>query len=326
MLRHLFLRGLMVGLITLLYTQTVYAITFFQGSLQEAHQKSKQEHKRLLIYFTAKWCGPCRYMEKEVFNTDSVTQITDAQFVALKVDYDAWNTKPIVEKYRVASLPSFVIVDSLDAVEKRALGRVTTAEFIRFLAPTTVQVVERPIFELRSDEQRYTQRQLMETKGQLELGLQAGVNLTPVSSLTISHQLGYDISLLLIWTKRRMSIRSGLSLVSIGAKSDDGQPLRFHYVAFPVNLSYLLRKTVVLGLPGGYRANLTPYICRLINNPDLAVSSLDYGTKLGLSAFVGSTSRLEAQLGYQLGMKDIGGPSSFNLYNRGLYFCVTFIL
>lgn len=327
MLRYLLVcYGLWACLIAFLHPQTGYAITFFEGSFQQAHQKSKQENKRLLIYFSAKWCGPCRWMERNVFQVDSVTQITDHHFIALKVDYDAGNTKPLVDKYRVAGLPSFIIVDSLEAVEKRALGRMTVSEFVRFLTPAAVQPVVRPVFELRSNEARYTQRQIDNARWKLEVGLQAGVNLTQVSNLTTSPKLGYDVSLLLIWTKYRMSIRPGLSLLSVGGKLNDGQPLRLHYVALPVTLSYLVRETVVFGLPGGYRANLTPYVSKLINSPNWAVSSVDYGTRLGLSTYIGDTSRLEAQVGYQLGLKDVSGKADSGQYNRGIFLAVTFIL
>ena len=87
----------------------------------------------------------------------------------------------------------------------------------------------------------------------------------------------------------------------------------------------MLRRTSVLGLPGGYRASLTPYLAKLIRQ-DLPVSQLDYGTKVGVSAFIGDTSHLEAQLGYQLGVRDISWPANQGFYNRGYYLSVTFIL
>lgn len=324
-MKHLSARGLVVCLLTVLYCQTGFSITFFEGSFQQAHQKSKQEQKRLLIYFTAKWCGPCRYMENNVFHSDSVTRLTDAQYVILKVDYDAWKTKSIVDKYRVASLPTFIIVDSLEAVEKRAFGRLTVSEFVNFLT-SAIPPLERPIYKQRSDESRYRQRQIEDATWKFELGIQAGVNVSQVPSLAPGYKLGSDVGILLVWTKHRMSIRPGLSFASFGGKLSDGQLLRLHYIALPVNLSYLLRNRLVLGLPGGYRAHLTPYVSKLFSNPTSSVNSLDYGSKLGLSAFIGETSRLEAQVGYQLGMKDIGPSKNSGFYNRGLYFCVVFIL
>ncbi|WP_266364103.1 thioredoxin family protein [Tellurirhabdus rosea] len=232
-LRH----GLWACLVVLLHAQTVHAITLFEGSYQQAFEKSKQEHKKLLVYVTAKWCGPCRYMERAVFQADSVTQITDRQFIAFKVDYDAWSTKPLVEKYRVAGLPTFIILDSLEAVERRVPGRLTVAEFVRFLTPPATPTEERPRFELRSTEERYRQRQIENARWKVEAGIQAGVNLTQVSPLAPGRKAGYDISLLLVCTKRRISIRPGLSLMSVGGRLEDGQPLRLQYVALPVNLS-----------------------------------------------------------------------------------------
>ncbi len=326
MLRYICTRScLYTCLLLLLQAHTSFAITFFEGTFEQAVAKTKNENKKLLIYFTAKWCGPCRYMEKNVFDTDSVTRITHQQFVVFKVDFDAWATKPLIEKYRVASLPTFIIVDSQESVEKRAIGRLYVAELVRFLTPAMVLTAERPVFGLRIDETRYVQRQIEEAKWKFELGIQAGTNLTQVSNLATHQKIGYELGMLLICTKNRLSIRPGLSLMSVGGKPDDRQVLRLQYVALPVTLSYLLRRTVVLGLPGGYRASLTPYLAKPIS-PDLPVSQVDYGSKIGLSAFVGSTSQLEAQLGYQLGAKDIGWSANQGFYNRGFYLSVVFIL
>lgn len=243
--------GFYTGLLFILHTQTSFAITFFEGTFEQALAKTKNENKKLLIYFTAKWCGPCHYMEKAVLNADSVTRITQQQVVAFKVDYDAWATKSLIEKYRIASLPSFLLVDSLGAVEKRAIGRSSVTEFVRFLTLTTDAIVEQPVFEMRSDETRYIQQKREASQWRVEVGVQAGGNLMQVSTLAPHQKTGYDVGLLVVFTKHRLSIRPGLSLASIGGKFDDHQLVRLQYVALPVNLSYLLRRTVVLGFPGG---------------------------------------------------------------------------
>ena len=315
---------LLVCLILAVGAHPSYAIHFFEGTYQQALSTSQTEHKRVLLYFTARWCGPCRYMEKNVFHTDSVTSLTDQQFIALKLDYDAGATKALLDQYKVGGLPTFLVISAQQVVERQVSGLLSVSQLVAFLdchwQPSLQRAAQTQIAQLRYEKQKREQAQW-----KVELGGQAGLNLMHTAPLAPHQKVGYELGLLVAFTYRRLSLRPGLSLVSVGGKLDDQQVLALHYVALPLTLAYVLRRTALLGLPGGYRAHLTPYVAKLLNNPNGAVSALDYGSKLGLSAFIGQTSQLEAQVGYQLGVHDVGRSTNSGLYNRGLYGTVSFI-
>ena len=80
----------------------------FKTALQEAEEKKLP----LLVHFYADWCGPCQKMEREVFSTSSVKEILDRKFVAVKVNSD--HHQDLVKRFGVETLPSDVIVDSLN--------------------------------------------------------------------------------------------------------------------------------------------------------------------------------------------------------------------
>lgn len=80
----------------------------YKAALQEAEEKKLP----LLVHFYADWCGPCQRMEREVFSTSGVRDLLDRKFVAVKVNSD--HRQDLVQRFGVETLPSDVIVDSLN--------------------------------------------------------------------------------------------------------------------------------------------------------------------------------------------------------------------
>ena len=52
-------------------------------------KKALEEDKHVFIDFTAKWCGYCRKMDREVFSDPTVIEILNTDFVSVKVDGDS---------------------------------------------------------------------------------------------------------------------------------------------------------------------------------------------------------------------------------------------
>jgi thioredoxin-related protein len=59
------------------------ATVFFEGSLQAAKEKAKNESKILMLKFGAKWCLPCRFMDKNVFTDQQVIEVLTKNSVAI---------------------------------------------------------------------------------------------------------------------------------------------------------------------------------------------------------------------------------------------------
>ena len=82
--------------------------TDFKAALKEAEERKLP----LLIHFYADWCMPCKRMEREVLGTPPVKELLGRRFVAVKLNAD--DSQHIIQRYGVTTLPSDVVVDSLN--------------------------------------------------------------------------------------------------------------------------------------------------------------------------------------------------------------------
>ena len=57
-------------------------------SLDEAMTIAKEKNKHIFIDFSTSWCGYCKKMDKEVFTQQSVINLLNNDFIAVKVDGD----------------------------------------------------------------------------------------------------------------------------------------------------------------------------------------------------------------------------------------------
>src|SRR5690554_554135 len=49
-------------------------------------QKSKAENKPIFVDVYTEWCGPCKWMDQNVFNQSEVGENMNAAFINVKVD------------------------------------------------------------------------------------------------------------------------------------------------------------------------------------------------------------------------------------------------
>ena len=80
-----------------------------------------------VLYFSASWCVPCKQMKPIVEKLEADTGVNFR-----KIDIDTDHITP--EKYRVMSVPSFVLVDDDDQEISRAVGAQTGKELSAALA------------------------------------------------------------------------------------------------------------------------------------------------------------------------------------------------
>ncbi|HKP68124.1 MAG TPA: thioredoxin family protein [Pyrinomonadaceae bacterium] len=102
-------RGVILVALFLFYCSAVRGqqITWITN-LDEATRIARETGKPVLYDFTAKWCGPCKRMDRDFWPRADVAELAK-QFVCVKVDYDV--EKEMRAKYRVNAIPNVVFTD-----------------------------------------------------------------------------------------------------------------------------------------------------------------------------------------------------------------------
>lgn len=77
-----------------------------------ALKQAKEEGKMIMIDFYAEWCGPCKQMEREAFEDESVVEILkDVITVRIDIDDTSKNGR-LIKKFRPDSIPLVVFLNS----------------------------------------------------------------------------------------------------------------------------------------------------------------------------------------------------------------------
>ena len=111
----------------------------WEHDYQSALRRAKAEHKVIFMDLWAEWCGPCQYLQKNVFpSVEGQAALTNVvPFSALVEKRD--NTplpegKRLAERFRINAYPTMVILDADGKELRRQVGMFRTgAEFASWL-------------------------------------------------------------------------------------------------------------------------------------------------------------------------------------------------
>ena len=95
---------------------------------------TNESHKNTLIFFTGKWCSPCRIMKREVFADKEVAKEINSKITPVIIDIDDTNTKEIVKHYKVHGTPTTIIIDSEGKIIENILGKIEKNKFLEILS------------------------------------------------------------------------------------------------------------------------------------------------------------------------------------------------
>jgi len=104
-----------------------------------AQQQAAQSGKPIIVFFTGKWCVPCRIMKRNVWADKQVEATVKAGFTSVMIDVDDPKAAETVSRYHVVATPTTIFIDPngnvLERVE-RGMGKMEFLELLGRLKPS----------------------------------------------------------------------------------------------------------------------------------------------------------------------------------------------
>lgn len=110
------------------YAQT--GILFESDSFSILLSKARQQHKFIFIDCYTTWCGPCKWMDKNVYTNDTVADFYNANFICTKIDMEKGEGIELLKRYDVHCYPTFLFIDSTGTVVHRKSGAQKVQAFV----------------------------------------------------------------------------------------------------------------------------------------------------------------------------------------------------
>lgn len=98
--------------------------------LETVLAEAKAKNKLVFVDCYAVWCGPCKYMDENVFNQPDVVKKFTKNFVNLKVDVESFDGVNVSINYKVSSFPTYLFLNGEGEVVHRLEGLFTTQGLI----------------------------------------------------------------------------------------------------------------------------------------------------------------------------------------------------
>ncbi|MEO9022873.1 MAG: thioredoxin fold domain-containing protein [Ginsengibacter sp.] len=131
---------LFTGIQEVSFGQASTGIHFTDSSWQTLLNQAKTEHKLIFMDAHTTWCGPCKWMDKNVFTDPGVRELYDRNFINAYTDMEKGEGIELRKKYEVRAYPTYLFINGDGEVVHKAVGESTIAEFIQYgldaLSPT----------------------------------------------------------------------------------------------------------------------------------------------------------------------------------------------
>jgi thiol-disulfide isomerase/thioredoxin len=111
-----------VATATKLEVEKKEGIVFEELSYEKALAKARQENKYLFVDCYTTWCGPCKFMDANVFTLKEAGEYFTPRFVAVKYDMEKGEGIDLVKPFGIKSYPTYLVVRPDGVIAHRIVG------------------------------------------------------------------------------------------------------------------------------------------------------------------------------------------------------------
>ncbi|MES2139428.1 MAG: OmpA family protein [Bacteroidota bacterium] len=105
-------------------------IRFEKIKWKQVLEKAEKEKKMIFLDCYTSWCGPCKWMEKNVYNNDTVADFYNSNFICVKIDMEKDEGFELAKKYNITSYPTMLYLNAAGEVLHRTCGLAIAKDFI----------------------------------------------------------------------------------------------------------------------------------------------------------------------------------------------------
>ncbi|MEO6239810.1 MAG: thioredoxin family protein [Bacteroidia bacterium] len=105
-------------------------IRFQKDSFSVLLAKAKQQNKLVFIDCYTSWCGPCKWMEKNVFPNDTVAGFYNTHFVCASFDMEKGEGVSLAKKYDVRCYPTYLFINGNGTLVHRQSSTSPVLQFV----------------------------------------------------------------------------------------------------------------------------------------------------------------------------------------------------
>jgi thioredoxin 1 len=101
--------------------------------LSAAQIKAAELDKPMVLFFTGKWCSPCRVMKREVWADEEVMDVVNKGFLPVLLDVDDPDVAPVLSQFGIQGTPWTMVMEASGVVKEARFGAIGKADFLKML-------------------------------------------------------------------------------------------------------------------------------------------------------------------------------------------------
>lgn len=94
-------------------------------------EKSKTVNKPIFVDVYTEWCGPCKWMDQNVFNQEEVGKYMNANFVNVKIDAEKGYGLQFAKEHKIGSYPTYLYFNPKGEIVLMAMASVPPEIFMK---------------------------------------------------------------------------------------------------------------------------------------------------------------------------------------------------
>ncbi len=112
----------LVSIFSILPLHAESSLSIIDQDYKSAVQQAIDEDKLLFIDFYTSWCGPCKKLDKLIFQNDSIQSILGKHFVLLKYNAEIDSVFHLSKKHHIRSYPTAIVLNQKERIVNRKYG------------------------------------------------------------------------------------------------------------------------------------------------------------------------------------------------------------